>query len=81
MPYDIAITSTGTTTVGQAFSLNCSLGRANDPVTYQWFDSNETQLTNDSQLQFSPLRPSDAGLYTCRATGRSAHKKIQGNIY
>ena len=37
-------------------------------MTYQWLDSNETQLTNSSQLEFSPLLASRAGTYTCRAT-------------
>lgn len=62
------ITSTGATTVGGTRSLNCSLNGATDPVTYQWFDGNGTRLTNVSQLLFSPLRPSHAGTYTCRAT-------------
>ena len=65
----ITPTSVGTPTAGQAYSLNCSLTEINDTVTYQWFkglpSSNGTQLTNTSHLQFSPLRASDAGLYTC----------------
>ena len=70
----ITPTSGGTPTVGQAYSLNCSLTGINDTalvVTYQWFKglaSNGTQLTNTHQLQFSSLRASDAGLYTCQAT-------------
>jgi hypothetical protein len=63
---------TGTPTAGQAYSLNCSLtGITDASVTYQWFKglaSNGTQVANISQLQFSPLRASDAGPYTCRAT-------------
>jgi hypothetical protein len=62
----------GIPTAGQAYSLNCSIitGVA-DTVTFQWFKgqgSNRTQLTNTSQLQFSSLRASDAGLYTCQTT-------------
>ena len=68
----ITPTSVGTLTTGQAYSLNCSLtGITDTAVTYQWFKrlpSNGTQLTNTHQLQFSSLRASDAGLYTCRAT-------------
>jgi hypothetical protein len=72
----IAPTSGDTPTAGQAYSLSCSLTGITDIyiVTYQWFKglaSNGTQLTDTSQLQFSPLRASDAGLYTCRATVNS----------
>ena len=64
----VVITSTGTLTAGQNYSLDCSVTGTTDPATYQWFDSNGTQLTNTSKLQFSPLLASDAGTYTCRAT-------------
>ena len=70
----ITPTSGGTPTVGQAYSLNCALTGINDTalvVTYQWFKglaSNGTQLINTHQLQFSSLRASDTGLYTCQAT-------------
>ena len=64
----VVITSGGTPTAGQTYSLDCSVSGTTDPVTYQWFDSNGTQLTSTSQLQFSPLLASDAGTYTCRAT-------------
>ena len=60
-----------TPTAGETFSLNCSLSGTTDPVTYQWFEgpvSSGTQLSSVSQLEFSPLRASDAGLYTCQAT-------------
>jgi hypothetical protein len=72
----ITPTSVDTPTAGQAYSLNCSLtGIIDTMVTYQWFKgsaSNGTQLTNtNQQLQFSSLRASDAGLYTCRATVNS----------
>jgi hypothetical protein len=66
--YAIAVTRTGTSTAGQTYSLDCSLTGATDTVTYQWLDSNGTQLTNVSQLEFPSLRASDGGLYTCRAT-------------
>ena len=64
----IVITRTGTSSAGQTYSLGCSLAGATDTVTYQWLDSNGTQLTNVSQLEFPLLRASDGGLYTCRAT-------------
>ena len=58
----------GTPTAGEIYSLDCSLAVMTDPATYQWFDSNGTQLSNTSLIQFSPLLASHAGLYTCRAT-------------
>ena len=64
-------TSVSTPTAGQAYSLNCYLTEVTGMVTYQWFKglaSNGTQVTNTHQLEFSPLKASDAGLYTCRAT-------------
>ena len=62
------ITRNGTPTAGQIYSLSCSLAVMTDPVSYQWLNSNGTQLTNTNQIQFSPLRASDAGTYMCRAT-------------
>ena len=64
----VLITPTGTPTAGQSYALDCSVTGIADPATYQWFDSNGTQLTSTSQLQFSPLLASDAGTYICRAT-------------
>ena len=51
----ITPSAVGIPTAGQAYSLNCSQG------------SNRSRRTNTSQLQFSSLRASDAGLYTCQA--------------
>ena len=73
----ITPTSVGIPTVGQTYSLICYLTGpgVTVTVTYQWFKglaaSNGTQLTNTHQLQFTSLRASDAGLYTCRATVNS----------
>jgi hypothetical protein len=73
----ITPTSVDTPTTGQAYSLNCSLtgpGITDMAVIYQWFKglaSNGTRLKNTSQLRFSSLRASDAGLYTCRSTVNS----------
>jgi hypothetical protein len=64
----VVITSTGTPTAGQSYSLDCSINETADPATYQWFYSNGTQLASTNQLQFSPLLASHAGTYTCRAT-------------
>jgi hypothetical protein len=69
------------TTAGQAYSLNCSLTGITDvSVTYQWFKglaSNGTQVAITHQLQFSSLRASDAGFYTCRATLNSTSVEIE----
>jgi hypothetical protein len=64
------VTPIGTPTAGETFSLDCSVSGIDDTATYQWFDSDGTQLTNTSELQFSPLRASEGGVYTCQATVR-----------
>ena len=64
------ITPIGTPTAGESYSLRCSVSGGDDPATYQWFDGNGTQLANTTELQFSPLRASEGGDYTCRATVR-----------
>lgn len=68
--YSIAITpsAVGTPTAGDTYSLNCSISGTTNPAIYNWFASNGAKLTNISQLLFSSLMTSDAGLYTCRAT-------------
>jgi hypothetical protein len=67
----------GTPIAGETYSLDCSVSGTSNPATYQWFDNNSTQLTNINQLQFSPLRASDAGMYTCRATIEGV--ELEGN--
>ena len=62
------ITSTGTPTAGQTYSLDCSVTGTADSATYRWFHSNGTRLPDTSQLEFSPLLASHAGTYTCQAT-------------
>ena len=64
----ITSSTTGTPTAGETYSLDCSVSGTSNPATYQWFDNNGTELANTTQLQFSPLRASEAGMYTCRAT-------------
>ena len=78
----IIITPSGSPTAGQSYSLECSISGTSDSATFQWLDGptdNRTQLTSDgsrtvdstssvSQLQFSPLRASHGGQYTCQAT-------------
>ena len=78
----VMITSTGASTAGQTYSLDCSVTGTNDPATHQWFEGpadNRTTLTGDasrlissnstsSQLQFSTLLASHTGTYTCQAS-------------
>ena len=64
----IVITTSGTSTAGETYSLVCIVTGTTDAAIYQWLDSNGTQLTSSSQLEFSPLLASDAGTYTCRVT-------------
>ena len=74
------ITSNGSLTAGQSDFLDCFVTETIDPATYQWFNSNGTQLTNTSQLLFSPLLASHAGNYTCRATVGSLVVENSDNI-
>ena len=78
----MAITPSGSPTAGESYSLECSVSGTSDSATFQWLEGptdNRTQLTSDgsrtvnstssvSQLQFSPLRASHGGPYTCQAT-------------
>jgi hypothetical protein len=83
---DVSITSSGTATAGESYSLECTVnvtGSTEEP-TIIWLD-NATEITStaarmvsgitgsadsgySSILTFSPLRASDAGTFTCRAT-------------
>ena len=80
---NVEITSFASPTAGETFSLDCSLrlnGTSNN-ATFLWLkgsENNRTHLTSDvsriinsnlsaSQLQFSPLKVSHGGLYTCQA--------------
>jgi hypothetical protein len=70
----------GTPTAGETYSLDCSINGTSDPAaTYQWFDGNGALLANSSQLQFSPLRTSDAGIYTCQGTLEDSEVMVEGN--
>ena len=71
-PVITAMVSGGTPTVGESYSLTCTVtgaGQLNPTITYQWFKgtalvSGETQST----LSFSSLSLSDAGQYRCDVT-------------
>ena len=67
-----AMVSGGTPTVGESYSLTCTVtgaDRLNPTIAYKWFKgttvvSGETQST----LSFSSLSLSDAGQYRCDVT-------------
>ena len=71
-PVITAMISGGTPTVGESYSLTCTVtgaDRLNPTISYQWFKntavvSGETQST----LSFSSLSLSDAGQYRCDVT-------------
>ena len=78
---DISFSTSGFPTTGEIYTLECSVSGTSDPaMNFQWFlvsADNETELISDdsitinsnssiSQLQFSPLRTSHGGLYTCQ---------------
>ena len=64
------IRSQSTPTLGQNYSLTCHVTQVTF-ASYQWRKSRENVVSDSSILFFSPLRLSDAGLYTCIATMES----------
>ena len=74
-PVITAMVSGGTPTVGESYSLTCTVtgaDRLNPTITYQWFKDN-TVVSGETQstLSFSSLSLSDAGQYRCDVTVRS----------
>ena len=71
-PVITAMVSGGTPTVGENYSLTCTVTGAdqlNPTMTYQWFkDSTTISGKRQSTLSFSPLRVSDTGKYRCFVT-------------
>ena len=71
-PIITAMVSGGTPTVGESYSLTCTVtgaDRLNTTITYQWFKDN-TMVSGETQstLSFSSLSLSDAGQYRCDVT-------------
>ena len=76
----ITITTVGSSTAGDSYTLKCSVSGTSDPASYQWFGPpNGESITNSASrmvfsnssltlLEFSPLQASHAGVYTCRAS-------------
>ena len=61
------IGSVATPTVGQSYTLTCSVSGAS-VTTYQWRKDGSAIQDTTEMLSFSLLRASDAGQYTCRVT-------------
>ena len=89
----VTITTIGSPTVGNPYTLKCSISGTSDPASYQWFGPNGESITNSSSrmvfsnssltlLELSPLQASlklsDAGRYKCEVTIASA--SLGGNI-
>ena len=71
-PVITAMVSGGTPTVGESYSLTCTVtgaDRLNPTITYQWFKDN-TVVSGETQstLSFSSLSLSHAGQYRCDVT-------------
>ena len=74
-PVISAMASGGTPTVGESYSLTCTVTGAdqlNATITYKWFKNN-TMVSGETQstLSFSSLSLSDAGQYRCDVTVNS----------
>ena len=79
----VSITTSGTNIAGNMYSLLCSVSVVFGTPDITWFDSNETELRNDTgitqtlivisdtirtyELQFNPLMYTHGGEYTCVA--------------
>ena len=68
----VDIITGGSPMLGQNYTLTCRFFATCNPcsITYQWTKNNGTLVqleTETSTLSFSPLKLSDAGLYTCQA--------------
>ena len=75
---NVSITTSGTNTAGEAYSLQCSVTvtGSTDQSTITWLDPTNNPVPSEmvittgsmSTLTFNPLAASHAGTYTCRAT-------------
>ena len=74
----VSITTSGTNTAGETYSLVCSatVTGSTDQPTITWLDQMNNTVPSEmvtttgsmSTLTFNPLAASHAGTYTCRAT-------------
>lgn len=66
----VNITGVGVPLAGQRYSLTCNIisgseGLISSTITYKWTKDSSTEQTGSNILEFSPLKLSDGGLYTC----------------
>ena len=61
---NVSITPSGGTTAGANFNLSCSVSGATVTPKIGWVRPNNA-VHNNSLLQFTPLRASHGGNYTC----------------
>ena len=83
LPYSVSeisvvITSSGVPTVGQSYSLTCSVSGAdylNPTIVYQWFETDDpgVVLARSVNLQLPPLQLTEDSHYTCQATVSSPY--------
>ena len=83
LPYSVSeisvvVTSSGVPTVGQSYSLTCSVSGAdylNPTIVYQWFETGDpgVVLARSVNLQLPPLQLTDDSHYTCQATVSSSY--------
>jgi len=70
----VVITPAGTAVVGQSYSLSCSVSGADSlspTITYHWYNESSnprSQVGTTSTYTLNPLRPYNAGQYTCEVT-------------
>ena len=69
----VVITYSGVPTVGQSYSLTCSVSGAdylNPNIVYQWFETGDpgVVLARSANLQLPPLQLTEDSHYTCQAT-------------
>ena len=86
---DISITSSGTATAGESYSLVCTVTvtGSTDQLSIHWTDPMGKMITSGvattgsrSTLTFNPLEASHAGTYTCIATLDSANYSASTNV-
>ena len=80
-PINVQISgSRETPTSGENYALTCIVSGVSSVSTYQW-RKNDDILDQTSQiLSFSPLRLSDAGIYTCSITVATVPYSTSQNI-
>ena len=81
-PINVQISgSRETPTSGENYALTCNVSGVNDVTMYLWRKNDDILNDQASQiLSFSPLRLSDAGMYTCSITVANVPYSTSQNI-